>query len=339
MANVKITELSALTNPVSTDVLPIVDVAADATKKVTIADLLENAGDGSTSAPAFSFDTDPDTGMYRTGANGLGFVTGGTEAGRFDSSGRLLIGTGVSPSSGDSIAQNAPLLIQGRVGSDTDSGRINLQRGSAASADESIGTISFTDSSNNAYARIAVEADAATGTNDYPGRIKFQTTLNGESTPATRLTIKNDGNIIAPQIYASTTASAANVNVNSDGYLIRSISSLKFKKDIETIENTYSDALLNCRPVWFRSKSDYDNPDWGYWGFIAEEVAEIDPRLVSWKTTEITYDEEGSEVRTACDPEPEGVQYDRFVPHLLNLIKGQQQTIAALEQRLTDAGL
>ena len=39
MANVKITELTALSTPVGTDVLPIVDVLGDVTKKVTVADL------------------------------------------------------------------------------------------------------------------------------------------------------------------------------------------------------------------------------------------------------------------------------------------------------------
>ena len=94
MANVKITELTALTNPASSDVLPIVDVGADETKKVTIADLLENAGSGTASAAAFAFDGDADTGMYRTGANALGFTTGGTGRLFVDSSGRLGVGTG-----------------------------------------------------------------------------------------------------------------------------------------------------------------------------------------------------------------------------------------------------
>jgi hypothetical protein len=355
LANVKITQLAADTNPASTDVLPFVDVSSDETKKVTIADLLENAGDGSAGAPAFAFDNDADTGMYSAGANALGFTTGGTgrlfinsnghagigtsspdrlvhifkgEAGtaisdsntalmiensthaiiqmaspnnfsnrilfgdpqdadagkllydhsnnslqfyvnaservridssgnvgigtaspssdldvfntgfvnlkvrssgtntaalnltnstrnysinssggaftifdatasserlRLDSSGRLLIGTSTSPTGGDAQAQAAPLLVQGRIGLDTDSGRINLQRGSAAVLNSSIGSISFTDVSNNAYARISVEADADTGTDDYPGRIKFQTTANGESSPTTALTINRNG--------------------------------------------------------------------------------------------------------------------------------------------------
>jgi len=92
VANVKITELTALTNPASSDVLPIVDVGADETKKVTIADLLENAGSGNASAAAFAFDGDADTGMYRTGANALGFTTGGTGRLFIDSSGNVGIG-------------------------------------------------------------------------------------------------------------------------------------------------------------------------------------------------------------------------------------------------------
>ena len=93
MANVEIIELTALTNPASSDVLPIVDVGADETKKVTIADLLENAGSGNASAAAFAFDGDADTGMYRTGANALGFTTGGTGRLFIDSSGNVGIGT------------------------------------------------------------------------------------------------------------------------------------------------------------------------------------------------------------------------------------------------------
>ncbi|MEC7481762.1 MAG: hypothetical protein VYE21_09105 [Pseudomonadota bacterium] len=97
MANVKITELAQETNPASDDVLPIVDVDAASgggeTKKVTIADLLENAGDGSAAGAAFGFDADPDTGMYRTGTNALGFTTGGTGRLFIDSSGNVGIGT------------------------------------------------------------------------------------------------------------------------------------------------------------------------------------------------------------------------------------------------------
>jgi len=148
------------------------------------------------------------------------------------------------------------------------------------------------------------------------------------------LRIEYNGAFLVPEVYGDTTSSAANVHINSAGQLFRSTSSIRYKKDVETIEDSYADAILNCRPVWYKSTSELDNPDWGYWGFIAEEVAEVDPRLVNWKTEEHTYDEEGEPVSTPCEPIAEGVQYDRFVPHLVNLIKRQNERIEQLEARL-----
>ena len=78
MANVKITDLTAYTDPVSTDVLPIVDVTNDVTKKVSIADVMENAGSGSLANCGIAFDGDPNTGLYRAGADQVAVVTGGT---------------------------------------------------------------------------------------------------------------------------------------------------------------------------------------------------------------------------------------------------------------------
>ena len=42
MANVKISDLTAYTTPVSTDVVPIVDLANDQAKKITLADMTLN---------------------------------------------------------------------------------------------------------------------------------------------------------------------------------------------------------------------------------------------------------------------------------------------------------
>jgi len=147
--------------------------------------------------------------------------------------------------------------------------------------------------------------------------------------------IRGNGFVSAPGVYSNTTAVAANVNVDSNGLIRRSTSSAKYKTDIETLQDSYADALLGCRPVWYRSTCENDNPSWGWWGFIAEEVAAIDPRLVQWKTVKVTYNENGSVVETPCEPEPEGVAYDRFVPHLLNLIKRQKEQIEAIEARLS----
>ena len=112
------------------------------------------------------------------------------------SNGYILLGTNGEPSGGDAHAQNAKLLIRGRIGNTSDSGRLNLQRGSAAAAaGSSIGSISFTDSSNNAYGRIETVAGAAPGANDFPGAIVFSTTNDGASTPTEKLRINSDGKV------------------------------------------------------------------------------------------------------------------------------------------------
>jgi hypothetical protein len=54
---------------------------------------LPEAGDGSAAAPSISFSADTDTGVYRPGANQIGFTTGGTSRAVIDSSGNVGIGT------------------------------------------------------------------------------------------------------------------------------------------------------------------------------------------------------------------------------------------------------
>lgn len=147
-------------------------------------------------------------------------------------------------------------------------------------------------------------------------------------------------------IVGLTTGTAANVFINSaNNTLYRSTSSIKYKTDVETMADEYADAILELRPVWYRSLGPTDPDSWGYWGFIAEEVAEIDPRLVSFGTPtdyERQYGPDGPngeqgeplEPELADLTEPEGVQYDRIVPHLVNLIKRQNERLQALEQRV-----
>ena len=80
MTNKKISEFTELTAPVSTDVLPIIDVSGGGTgsnNKITYANLLSKAPDGSASAPAFSFGSDTNSGISG-GSDTLTFSTGGT---------------------------------------------------------------------------------------------------------------------------------------------------------------------------------------------------------------------------------------------------------------------
>ena len=121
MANVKITELTAATALASTDVLPIVDVGADATKKVSVSDLLRNLPDGTASAPALAFADDQNTGVLSPAANELAFATSGTQRLVIDSSGNV----GIGDSSPSSLGTNITTLeIKGAAA--TRSGGIRL---------------------------------------------------------------------------------------------------------------------------------------------------------------------------------------------------------------------
>lgn len=91
MPTTKITDLTAYADPASTDVLPIVDVGADTTKKVSIADLMENAGAGTAAAPGIAFDGDSNTGIFRPGADEIAIATGGTLRLSIDSAGAVTI--------------------------------------------------------------------------------------------------------------------------------------------------------------------------------------------------------------------------------------------------------
>jgi hypothetical protein len=262
---------------------------------------------------------------FTTLASHIAFRTGSspTERARIDSSGRLLVGT-------SSTSSTAGLIVQGAGGVAPGIIRACYTTATPASGD-TFGYLVFGDSAHSDAAWVAAARDGGTWSgSSKPTRLVFSTTADGASSPTEQWRIDSTGSLIgvagsafvAPYIYNITTATATNVNVDASGFLRRSTSSIKYKTNIETVEDQYSDALLQCRPVWYQSTCEADKPEWGHWGFIAEEVAQIDPRLCFFKE-----EEDGT-------LEPEGVQYDRFVPHLLNLIKRQNERIEALEAKV-----
>jgi hypothetical protein len=141
-----------------------------------------------------------------------------------------------------------------------------------------------------------------------------------------RVRIATGGNIY--MISAGTTASAANAFLDNGtspaNELVRSTSSRRYKRNVEDVEEERYDALLALRPVWYRSKCERDNPDWSYYGLIAEEVAEIDPRLVHWTRAE---DDTGTLI-------PDGVMYDRVAVLTHGLVQRHAAQIRAMEARI-----
>lgn len=99
------------------------------------------------------------------------------------------------------------------------------------------------------------------------------------------------GAMVAPGSYSTTTASAANMFVDTDGSFKRSTSTAALKTDIEDMEPAVALNLVNLfRAVWYRSLCAGDNPDWSWYGAIAEEVAAIDPRFVHFGYVDADYE-------------------------------------------------
>ncbi len=301
--------------------------------------------------------------LWSQGAYPLVFATNDTQRAQIDSSGRLLVGTNTARTAvffnGDANSNPLTQIEQSGVGGASAGAALSVVRNtttpgggayivlaksagssngsvSALSNGDVVGLLTFQAADGTDFvecAQIKSEVDGTPGANDMPGRLVFSTTADGASSPTERMRLASNGDLTCPGVYSNTTAAAANVVVStSPYYILRSTSSIKYKTNVEDIDPAYSAKLLDCRPVWFRSTCSIDNPNWSHWGFIAEEVASIDPRLVHWKTKDRITQEDGTQVEIELDtPEPEGVQYDRFVPHLLNLIKRQGEAIADLQ--------
>jgi len=250
-------------------------------------------------------------------AGNIEFCTNGTGTDMvLDSFGRLLVGTTTSRGT----SSPAVLQIAGGNGS-TSFNKVAIVSGN----NEDAGGLILSATSTNS---LALQVD--------PDNLRASTDFKIEIDGAQKLRIDNAGRIISSFLYDNTSATGRTVLVQSSGELVASTSSLRFKTDIEPIEDSYSTAILDIQPVWYRSTCEADNPDWGWWGFIAEDVAKVDPRLVIWTTDEIITDESGEQkTLPLAEPVADAVAYDRFVPHLLNLIKRQKEQLETLGTTVT----
>ena len=119
-----------------------------------------------------------------------------------------------------------------------------------------------------------------------------------------------------------TTASAANAFLDSGSSpannLLRSTSSIRYKTDVRDLEAADSEILSKLRPIKYRSRAKADDPRKEHFGLIAEEVHEVDPRLVHY-------------TKDMGRPVPDGVQYERIIPLLIHRIQYLEKRMSALE--------
>ena len=142
----------------------------------------------------------------------LSFWTSSSERGRFDTSGRFLVGTSTAESY-YSVYTPSTLFTPGvqvkgaypnanlALNTTNDGSVIHLANSSVStSSGRLLGAISFNASDGTNLvtgAGIQAYTDATTGSGDMPGRLVFSTTADGASSPTERMRIDNAGKILA----------------------------------------------------------------------------------------------------------------------------------------------
>ena len=283
--------------------------------------------DGSNSSPAVQ-GSDNNTGLSFA-TDTVNIATGGATRATIDSAGALDVPT------------DFPIKVNGseklRI---TSSGNLGLSTTSPVAQTQSDGTaltpvldLKGTGSVTNASGVLqftrkdnATQGSMIYNSGDDAGLTMRNTDGNGMgfyNGTTLALRVDSSGKMYSSATYTNTTSNSANVSVpNSDGQFYRSTSSIKYKDNVTTLTDSLADKILNCRPVSYTSKCSNDDKTKVFYGLIAEEVDKIDQSLVFYN----------NETET---PEPEGVQYDRFVPALINLVNRQKAKIEALEARVT----
>jgi hypothetical protein len=149
--------------------------------------------------------------------------------------------------------------------------------------------------------------------------------------------------------YTPSTAGFYMRTIDSNGRQAYFSSSKKVKKDIEPIDRQRAkDLVKGLKPVWFRSKNEVDREDHSYYGFLAEDVLELDPRFVQMRqaddcTCDVDPDEVGPKWldHHTCEIQAGGIDYPALVAPLVEvvhemeeIIESQQATIADLVARV-----
>lgn len=165
---------------------------------------------------------------------------------------------------------------------------------------------------------------------------ELTTTPYNSTTPVVHQRWTHDGLTGFPR--TPNTATGGNVYMDGSGYLYRSTSSERYKRDIEAPDYDLIRQLgpeLIASAIWFRSAIPTDPQSHSYWGMSAEKVAAADPRLAQWAYDPADLQE--AEVdgvvrvlpRPGATPRPDGVQYAQAV----------MMIALYLADRLTRAGI
>ena len=311
---------------------------------------------GSASTPALQPSGDTNTGIFFPAADTIAFAEGGAEAARIDSSGRLLVGTSTSASTGD--AQYAKLQVKGNTFSSAEWGTLAILSDNLATSGLSnnnlVGGITFADAIGSRFCAINAAVDGTPGANDYPGRLVFSTTADGASSPTERVRISNTGafstfcasgaqgitartaegaatnnSLFAGRYSATSTTDGTasflvytNGNVQNTNNSYAGISDAKLKENIVDAGSQWNDLkAFQVRKFNFKEGQTHTQI-----GLIAQEVELVSPGLV---TESPDRDAEGNDLGTVTKSVNYSVLY-------MKAVKALQEAMERIEQLETE---
>jgi hypothetical protein len=132
--------------------------------------------------------------------------------------------------------------------------------------------------------------------------------------------LRDDGYVRSPTTY-NLTGGTANLSIDASGFITRSTSSLRYKRDIETY-NKGLNAVATLRPVFYKSSvidASGNLPDTQFAGLIAEELHD------AGFSEFVEYNEQG---------QPDAVRYGNMVSLAFKAIQEQQAIIESLKTRI-----
>jgi len=206
-------------------------------------------------------------------------------------------------------------LVKIRKDSDTDydanqtQNNVVLNLNNATSGASNCVGMSFTTESNGEQYITAEQNDSNSGSD-----LAFGSRDSGSRSERMRLKGSN-GLLYIPAAYSTTTSTAANMYIQSDGAFYRSTSSKRYKNTIEDATHGLAD-LLKLRSVTYKGNND---GDFIFGGLIAEEVHD------AGLTEFVQYND---------DDEPDALSYGNMVSLCIKAIQEQQEQIKTLEAKV-----
>ena len=153
-----------------------------------------------------------------------------------------------------------------------------------------------------------------TATSNAGSEFIFRTVLSGDTTHYTRMIIESDGSLKVPSVHSQTTGVGANVVVLSDGELLRSTSSLKYKTDVRDYDKGLNE-VMQLQPKYYKGKNDESETQFA--GLIAENVHDLG------LTEFVQYADDGS---------PDALSYSHMIALLTKSIQELKAEVDLLKQ-------